>query len=150
MACTVTEIPMLTDRTPQQTVASPAESKSALLYPAGFAISSGINRSNTVVEPQGSSIEYYLSLRLTSILSSALPSHPFLFFFFFFFFHEILCSHPEAVEAASPIVPTLMARLNFFEEASVWQEAPVLKGTTEFEPLPEVKNIMVTGGAGFM
>ncbi|KAI9851001.1 MAG: hypothetical protein M1838_004693 [Thelocarpon superellum] len=29
-------------------------------------------------------------------------------------------------------------------------EGSVLKGTTQFEPLPEVKNIMVTGGAGFI
>jgi dTDP-glucose 4,6-dehydratase len=26
----------------------------------------------------------------------------------------------------------------------------VLIGTTEFEPRPDVKNIMITGGAGFM
>lgn len=39
---------------------------------------------------------------------------------------------------------------NFFEDYGVWKEAPILKGTTNFEPLPDVKNIMVTGGAGFM
>ncbi|QPH16537.1 hypothetical protein C2857_001206 [Epichloe festucae Fl1] len=32
----------------------------------------------------------------------------------------------------------------------VWKQAPVLKGSTSFEPLPDVKNIMVTGGAGFI
>jgi len=32
----------------------------------------------------------------------------------------------------------------------VWRDAPVLTGSTKFEPLPEVKNIMVTGGAGFI
>lgn len=32
----------------------------------------------------------------------------------------------------------------------VWKQAPVLKGSTSFEPLPDVNNIMVTGGAGFM
>jgi dTDP-glucose 4,6-dehydratase len=26
----------------------------------------------------------------------------------------------------------------------------LLIGTTKFEPLPDVKNIMITGGAGFM
>lgn len=38
----------------------------------------------------------------------------------------------------------------FFEDYGVWKEAPVLKGTTKFEPLPDVKNIMITGGAGFI
>jgi hypothetical protein len=32
----------------------------------------------------------------------------------------------------------------------VWQDAPILIGSTKFEPLPDVKNIMITGGAGFM
>ncbi|KAH6890401.1 hypothetical protein B0T10DRAFT_317844 [Thelonectria olida] len=32
----------------------------------------------------------------------------------------------------------------------VWKRAPVLIGTTKFEPRPDVKNIMVTGGAGFI
>lgn len=41
-------------------------------------------------------------------------------------------------------------RQNFFEDFGVWKEAPVLTGTTKFEPLPDVKNIMITGGAGFM
>lgn len=35
-------------------------------------------------------------------------------------------------------------------DADVWKHAPVLSGTTKFEPRPDVKNIMVTGGAGFM
>lgn len=34
--------------------------------------------------------------------------------------------------------------------SNVWRKAPVLKGTTKFEPNPEIRNIMVTGGAGFM
>lgn len=38
----------------------------------------------------------------------------------------------------------------FFEDFGVWKEAPLLIGTTKFEPLPDVKNIMITGGAGFM
>lgn len=41
-------------------------------------------------------------------------------------------------------------RHNFFEDYGVWKEAPILKGTTKFEPIPDVKNIMITGGAGFM
>ncbi|KAK8114319.1 dTDP-D-glucose 4-6-dehydratase [Apiospora kogelbergensis] len=39
---------------------------------------------------------------------------------------------------------------NFFEDYGLWKEAPVLKGTTKFEPLPDTKNIMITGGAGFI
>jgi hypothetical protein len=35
-------------------------------------------------------------------------------------------------------------------ESDIWKSAPVLTGTTNFEPRPDMKNIMVTGGAGFM
>jgi hypothetical protein len=38
----------------------------------------------------------------------------------------------------------------FFSDYGIWKEAPVFVGSTEFEPLPDVKNIMITGGAGFM
>jgi hypothetical protein len=38
----------------------------------------------------------------------------------------------------------------FFDVNALWQEAPILTGSTKFEPLPDVKNIMITGGAGFM
>jgi hypothetical protein len=38
----------------------------------------------------------------------------------------------------------------FFEDFGVWKKAPILTGSTKFEPLPDVKNIMITGGAGFM
>ncbi|RKU48195.1 hypothetical protein DL546_009568 [Coniochaeta pulveracea] len=41
-------------------------------------------------------------------------------------------------------------RKNFFEDFGVWKDAPILTGTTKFEPLPDVKNIMITGGAGFI
>lgn len=30
------------------------------------------------------------------------------------------------------------------------KQAPVFTGSTKFEPLPDAKNILVTGGAGFM
>lgn len=39
---------------------------------------------------------------------------------------------------------------SYFQEPEVWQQAPILTGTTQFEPRPDVKNIMITGGAGFM
>jgi hypothetical protein len=32
----------------------------------------------------------------------------------------------------------------------LWRQAPVLTGSTKFEPLPDAKNILITGGAGFM
>lgn len=38
----------------------------------------------------------------------------------------------------------------YHQDLDVWKQAPILKGTTNFEPRPDVKNIMVTGGAGFM
>ncbi|KAF2962679.1 hypothetical protein GQX73_g10896 [Xylaria multiplex] len=38
----------------------------------------------------------------------------------------------------------------FFNDYGVWKEAPILVGSTKFEPLPEAKNIMITGGAGFI
>lgn len=38
----------------------------------------------------------------------------------------------------------------FYDDNAVWKDAPVLIGSTKFEPLPDVKNIMITGGAGFM
>ncbi|RSM10446.1 hypothetical protein CEP52_003544 [Fusarium oligoseptatum] len=39
---------------------------------------------------------------------------------------------------------------NFLQDADVWQGAPILTGSTKFEPHPDVKNIMITGGAGFI
>ncbi|KAJ4119854.1 hypothetical protein NW768_010444 [Fusarium equiseti] len=35
-------------------------------------------------------------------------------------------------------------------QSDVWKHAPVLVGTTKFEPRSDVKNIMITGGAGFI
>ncbi|KKA30095.1 hypothetical protein TD95_005432 [Thielaviopsis punctulata] len=32
----------------------------------------------------------------------------------------------------------------------VWEEAPLLLGTTKFDPLPGMKNILITGGSGFI
>ncbi|KAK4462510.1 putative rhamnose biosynthetic enzyme [Cladorrhinum samala] len=39
---------------------------------------------------------------------------------------------------------------SFFEDYGIWKESPVFTGSTKFEPLPDVKNIMITGGAGFI
>jgi hypothetical protein len=38
----------------------------------------------------------------------------------------------------------------FFVDDGLWKTAPMLTGQTSFEPLPDVRNIMVTGGEGFM
>ncbi|KAG6207206.1 hypothetical protein E4U24_007862 [Claviceps purpurea] len=38
----------------------------------------------------------------------------------------------------------------YLPNPDVWKDAPILTGTTRFEPLPDVRNIMVTGGAGFI
>lgn len=38
----------------------------------------------------------------------------------------------------------------FFVDEGTWHDAPVLTGQTSFTPLPNVKNILVTGGEGFM
>lgn len=35
-------------------------------------------------------------------------------------------------------------------DPDIWLRAPLLQGTTKFEPRQDVKNIMITGGAGFM
>ncbi|KAK4661859.1 uncharacterized protein QC763_708350 [Podospora pseudopauciseta] len=39
---------------------------------------------------------------------------------------------------------------SFFEDYGIWKEAPIFTGSTKFDPLPDVKNIMITGGAGFI
>jgi hypothetical protein len=38
----------------------------------------------------------------------------------------------------------------FFVDDGLWKEAPKLTGQGSFTPLPDVRNIMVTGGEGFM
>lgn len=48
------------------------------------------------------------------------------------------------LEAQSSVNPC-----NFNDDGS-WRSAPILKGETKFDPMPDVKNIMITGGAGFM
>ncbi|KJZ76092.1 hypothetical protein HIM_04548 [Hirsutella minnesotensis 3608] len=39
---------------------------------------------------------------------------------------------------------------DYSQSVEVWKQAPVLKGTTLFEPRSDVRNIMITGGAGFI
>ncbi|KAK3952723.1 hypothetical protein QBC32DRAFT_134633 [Pseudoneurospora amorphoporcata] len=51
--------------------------------------------------------------------------------------------------AVTPISPSSQQE-SFCEDNETWRDAPVLTGTMKFTPLPDVKNIMVTGGAGFI
>ncbi|KAL7268467.1 hypothetical protein RUND412_008907 [Rhizina undulata] len=37
-----------------------------------------------------------------------------------------------------------------FQDSGIWKEAPILTGSTKFEPLADAKNILITGGAGFI
>ncbi|KAI1261126.1 dtdp-glucose-dehydratase [Xylariaceae sp. FL1019] len=46
--------------------------------------------------------------------------------------------------------PNTKKNSRYFEDYGVWKEAPILVGSTKFDPLPDVKNIMITGGAGFI
>ncbi|KAL7948263.1 hypothetical protein V8C42DRAFT_313956 [Trichoderma barbatum] len=45
---------------------------------------------------------------------------------------------------------TMNGHRSYFQEPEIWQQAPVLAGTTQFEPRSDVRNIMITGGAGFI
>ncbi|KAI0887214.1 NAD(P)-binding protein [Annulohypoxylon maeteangense] len=45
---------------------------------------------------------------------------------------------------------TKVTKPRFFEDYGIWKQAPILTGSTKFEPLSDVKNIMITGGAGFI
>lgn len=51
---------------------------------------------------------------------------------------------------ANGAATTKVTKPRFFEDYGIWKQAPILTGSTKFEPLPDVKNIMITGGAGFM
>lgn len=36
------------------------------------------------------------------------------------------------------------------QDSPIWANVPLLKGTTCYEPHSDIRNIMITGGAGFM
>ncbi|KAL8899007.1 MAG: hypothetical protein Q9192_001788 [Flavoplaca navasiana] len=50
-------------------------------------------------------------------------------------------SKPNGVQETAPIP---------LDSGDIWKDAPILKGTTQFDPLPDVGTIMITGGAGFI
>ncbi|OQN97232.1 hypothetical protein B0A48_16774 [Cryoendolithus antarcticus] len=45
---------------------------------------------------------------------------------------------------------SLDSRFLRFRDEGIWHSAPLLTGQTCFEPLPDVRNILVTGGEGFI
>ncbi|KAI5844276.1 hypothetical protein BZA05DRAFT_409629 [Tricharina praecox] len=49
---------------------------------------------------------------------------------------------------SEPDYPAETAR--HFCDTGIWRDAPVLTGTTSFPPLDDAKNILVTGGEGFI
>ncbi|QIW95339.1 hypothetical protein AMS68_000857 [Peltaster fructicola] len=55
-----------------------------------------------------------------------------------------------AYTAARPLPDQTSLCSRFFVDDGLWQDAPLLTGQTSFEPLPDVRNIMVTGGEGFI
>jgi hypothetical protein len=63
---------------------------------------------------------------------------------------QVKWSQLQYVETLADMESSIAESNKFFEDFGVWKEAPVLIGSTKFEPLPDVKNIMITGGAGFM
>jgi len=63
------------------------------------------------------------------------------------------CSRHDVLHCADgqycPPGPTSLES-RFFVDDGTWHDAPVLTGQTAFTPLASVKNILVTGGEGFM
>lgn len=57
--------------------------------------------------------------------------------------------HPHADDDEAASASAAAANRHLLD-SGIWREAPVLTGTTRFAPLPDCKNILVTGGAGFM
>merc|ERR1712000_284054 len=62
--------------------------------------------------------------------------------------HNLSVQRQFFIMAANGAAPASANK--FFEDFGVWKDAPVLTGSTKYEPLPDVKNIMITGGAGFI
>lgn len=58
--------------------------------------------------------------------------------------------HQLPQRLTTPVTGKATGPRRYLQDVDVWQEAPVLTGSTKFEPRPDVKNIMITGGAGFM
>lgn len=57
---------------------------------------------------------------------------------------------PQSTHYSGLTHPTGRLESRFFVDDGCWKDAPVLTGQTCFEPLPDVRNILVTGGEGFI
>lgn len=58
-------------------------------------------------------------------------------------------NHTAAVMANS-FIGQASLDTRFFVDDGLWRNAPVLTGQNSFDPLPDVRNILVTGGEGFI
>lgn len=61
---------------------------------------------------------------------------------------HVCSAHANAVLTGTTGPTSLESR--FFVDDGAWNGAPLLTGQTDFAPLADVKNILVTGGEGFM
>ena len=52
--------------------------------------------------------------------------------------------------ATDPISAPSSLEARFFTDDGLWRTAPILTGQGSFAPNPDVHNILVTGGEGFM
>lgn len=59
-------------------------------------------------------------------------------------------SEKAELEAASAIPLPEDGSTSMPQDPLIWANVPLLKGTTCYEPHPDIRNIMITGGAGFM
>ena len=59
-------------------------------------------------------------------------------------------SRLTTMEAVEPTVQIMQNGTNEARNSEALDSAPVLLGTTKYQPDPSFKNILVTGGAGFM
>ncbi|RDA83163.1 hypothetical protein CP532_4936 [Ophiocordyceps camponoti-leonardi (nom. inval.)] len=62
---------------------------------------------------------------------------------------EMMCPSPSA-SSLSRASTVNSAKNRYRRDLDVWKHAPILKGTTRFAPRSDVRNIMITGGAGFI
>lgn len=61
-----------------------------------------------------------------------------------------MSSSSSIITTESLTAAAAAAAIGHQEAGQIWQDAPLLKGVTKFEALLDVKNILVTGGEGFM
>ncbi|KAF2874653.1 hypothetical protein BDV95DRAFT_563360 [Massariosphaeria phaeospora] len=57
---------------------------------------------------------------------------------------------PDGVNGAKQRRNSTILNPRTYLTPEIWKQAPVLTGSTKFEPLDDARNILVTGGAGFI